>query len=246
MYHKRICRRLKNNGSLWDFCLICIVRVKSEFSVKTTFKNIFLLGSILTLIYKAWTIVWTFQFTYEKWVQNPLLNFSVQSITVMQPHVWMWPLSTVQPIIYADPGFSWGGAAPTPKSGCANLFLVENCMKMKEFGPGGGGASLAPPRSATANVSRNSSRLKIVIVNGPLDNRCNSICRTSAESHTVRLQHNRSQSRVPPMPAHRYMEEKGSAAMLAAKRSAGVTPEVNSRVHVTRTPPTLYVSAKCK
>ena len=35
------------------------------------------------------------------------------------------------------------------------------------------------------------------------------------------------------MPACRYMEENGSAAMLAAKRSAGVTPEVNLKVLVT-------------
>ena len=38
------------------------------------------------------------------------------------------------------------------------------------------------------------------------------------------------------MPAHRYMEEIGSAAMLAAKRLAGVTPEVNFRDHVTCMP----------
>ena len=31
------------------------------------------------------------------------------------------------------------------QSGFANLFLAENCMKMKEFGPPGGRASLAPP-----------------------------------------------------------------------------------------------------
>ena len=34
----------------------------------------------------------------------------------------------------------------------------------------------------------------------------------------------------------RYMEEISLAAMLAAKRSAGVTPEVNLRELVTRTP----------
>ena len=33
------------------------------------------------------------------------------------------------------------------------------------------------------------------------------------------------------------MEETSSAAMLATKRSAGVTPEVNLREHVTHTPP---------
>ena len=46
----------------------------------------------------------------------------------------------------ADPGFSPGGGAPTPKSAIIFQFFAENCMKMKEFGPPGGGrASLAPP-----------------------------------------------------------------------------------------------------
>ena len=39
------------------------------------------------------------------------------------------------------------------------------------------------------------------------------------------------------MPAHRYMEENGLAAMLATKRSGSVTPEVNLREHVTCMPP---------
>ena len=46
----------------------------------------------------------------------------------------------------ADPGFSPGGGAPTPKSAIIFQFFAKNCMKMKEFGPPGGGrASLAPP-----------------------------------------------------------------------------------------------------
>ena len=45
----------------------------------------------------------------------------------------------------ADPGFSPGGA-PTPKIAIIFHIFAENCMKMKEFGPPGGGrASLAPP-----------------------------------------------------------------------------------------------------
>ena len=43
------------------------------------------------------------------------------------------------------------------------------------------------------------------------------------------------------MSAHRYVEEKGSAvmlvAMLAANRSAGVTPEVNLRKCIKHMPP---------
>ena len=47
----------------------------------------------------------------------------------------------------ADPGFSRGGA-PIPKLGLFCNFIAENCMKMKEFGRGGGtrvpGAPLDP------------------------------------------------------------------------------------------------------
>ena len=38
------------------------------------------------------------------------------------------------------------------------------------------------------------------------------------------------------MSAHKYVEEISLAAMLAAKRSAGVAPEVKLREHVTHTP----------
>ena len=45
------------------------------------------------------------------------------------------------------------GGAPTPKSAIIFQFFAENCMKMKEFGPPGGGrASLAPPLGS-ANVT---------------------------------------------------------------------------------------------
>ena len=40
----------------------------------------------------------------------------------------------------ADPGFSPGGGAPTPKIAIIFHIFAENCMKMKEFGPPGGGA----------------------------------------------------------------------------------------------------------
>ena len=42
---------------------------------------------------------------------------------------------------------------------------------------------------------------------------------------------------APPMSAHRYLEEICSAAMPTAKRSAGVTLEVNLREQVTLMPP---------
>ena len=37
------------------------------------------------------------------------------------------------------------GGAPTPKIAIIFHIFTENCMKMKEFGPQGGRASLAPP-----------------------------------------------------------------------------------------------------
>ena len=37
------------------------------------------------------------------------------------------------------------GGAPTPKIAIIFQIFAENCMKMKEFGPPGGHASLVPP-----------------------------------------------------------------------------------------------------
>ena len=48
------------------------------------------------------------------------------------------------------------------------------------------------------------------------------------------------------MPGCRYVEEICLAAMLAAKWSAGVTPEVNLRGHVTHMPPIgMYKGSHC-
>ena len=41
--------------------------------------------------------------------------------------------------------FPRGGGAPTPKSAIIFQFFAENCMKMKEFGPGGGARPWRPP-----------------------------------------------------------------------------------------------------
>ena len=48
----------------------------------------------------------------------------------------------------ADPGFSPGGGAPTPKSAIIFQFFAENCMKMKEFGPPGGARVPGAPRGS--------------------------------------------------------------------------------------------------
>ena len=64
----------------------------------------------------------------------------------------------------ADPGFSPGGGAPTPKSAIIFQFFAENCMKMKEFGPPGGGrASLAPPLDPPMiNITKETKGKKVV------------------------------------------------------------------------------------
>ena len=51
------------------------------------------------------------------------------------------------------------------------------------------------------------------------------------------MRHEWSRFRAIPMPAHRYMEQIGSAAILETKKSAGVAPELNLWEHVTHTPP---------
>ena len=56
-------------------------------------------------------------------------------------------------IAVADPGFSPGGA-PTPKIAIIFHIFAENCMKMKEFGPPGGGARpWRPPLDPPMNRS---------------------------------------------------------------------------------------------
>ena len=49
-------------------------------------------------------------------------------------------------------------------------------------------------------------------------------------THVRQRRHDRSRFRVPPMLVHRYVEENGSAAMLASKSSAGVTQAVNGPI----------------
>ena len=61
----------------------------------------------------------------------------------------------------ADPGFSPGGA-PTPKIAIIFHIFAENCMKMKEFGPPGGGrASLAPPLGSANGFPQKGNGKKI-------------------------------------------------------------------------------------
>ena len=48
----------------------------------------------------------------------------------------------------ADPGFPRGGDANSPGGGRQHMILPnvpKNCMKLKEFGPRGGGRPLRPP-----------------------------------------------------------------------------------------------------
>ena len=64
-----------------------------------------------------------------------------------------------------------------------------------------------------------------------------SVCRASAWSHTVRqLQNDGSPFLVQPAPTHGYVDKNSLDAMLAAKWSAGVSPEVNPQEHVASMP----------
>ena len=53
-------------------------------------------------------------------------------ITVRCTYVWHVEVSAT----VVDPGFS-PGDAPTPKIAIIFQIFAKNCMKMKEFGPGG-------------------------------------------------------------------------------------------------------------
>ena len=58
----------------------------------------------------------------------------------------------------ADPGFSPGGGAPTPKIAIIFQIFAENCMKMKEFGPQGARVPGAPLGSANDLIKSYISR----------------------------------------------------------------------------------------
>ena len=71
----------------------------------------------------------------------PKLRYDKFIITNL-PKITIMPIKSF--ITVADPGFSPGGA-PTPKSAIIFQFFAENCMKMKEFEPPGGGRPWRPP-----------------------------------------------------------------------------------------------------
>ena len=81
----------------------------------------------------------TFQF-----IEN--LAFIYKLITLTAPAIWLGSSSdsatkfTVLLKLYvstavADPGFYWEGGANFQSWWGKHIFLVENCMEMKEFGP---------------------------------------------------------------------------------------------------------------
>ena len=77
----------------------------------------------------------------------------------------------------ADPGFS-PGDVPTSKIAIIFQIFAENCMKMKEFGPPGGRASLAPPLgSANASSPEGSSIfvVRCILIGRPLSFKCKPI-----------------------------------------------------------------------
>ena len=74
------------------------------------------------------------KFCWLKWGQF------IMTLSVWIFHVWfITNFVENETKSVADPGFSPGGA-PTPKIAIIFHIFAENCMKMKEFGPPGGGA----------------------------------------------------------------------------------------------------------
>ena len=77
----------------------------------------------------------------------PSVEFRIQGIFGVYFCMVGWSISLLL-LAVADPGFPRGkGANSSGGGGRQHTILInfpKNCMKLKEFGPGGRGASLAP------------------------------------------------------------------------------------------------------
>ena len=83
---------------------------------------------------------------------NSITIWSFDVLFFLVAHPFPLSLYFLPSFPVADPGFSPGGGAPTPKSAIIFHFFAENCMKMKEFGPPGVGARpWRPPPLGSAN-----------------------------------------------------------------------------------------------
>ena len=84
----------------------------------------------------VWRLTSQGSILHTGWIRDVLLP------RAHSPHTgWIWDVLLPRAQSYtqgavADLGFSWG--APTPKAGLFFQLFAKNCMKMKEFGPGGG------------------------------------------------------------------------------------------------------------
>ena len=88
---------------------------------------------------------------------------------------------------------------------------------------------MATVSMTTDVVMLHDSRVGLVVLRcqGIVDRPSHSRVAEMVRSHTVL--HTRSRVRNPPMLMYKYVDKKGSAAMLAIKSSAGITSKVNLR-----------------
>ena len=79
---------------------------------------------------------------------HPTIHITAEAVNRRSP-IWLRWLQSSRTNSAADPGFPRGGGANSPWGGGRQHTILsnfpKNCMKLNEFGPGGGHASLAPP-----------------------------------------------------------------------------------------------------
>ena len=87
---------------------------------------------------------------YQTWYLRHLtLSGKILVVNTLMSSLFVYKIM----VPVADPGFSPGGRQ-LPKWVCQPIFLAKNCMKMKEFVPPGGRASLVPPLDPPLGASK--------------------------------------------------------------------------------------------
>ena len=103
-----------------------------------------LYGKFISIIYDTWFIGTFNKLVFCSSELNIRLLVNCDELTQIDAdfgRLCVCVCARVHSLSVADPGFSpGGGGALTPKIAIIFHIFAENCMKMKEFGPPGGGA----------------------------------------------------------------------------------------------------------